>query len=156
MKRTCATFHEYSWHAPFVSSNFMVVVTNGGHSRSGQHSSPHAPFWHRSWGFLELNGQVHIARASMGAWFSWWLPFVSLQSAFVVANGGMFTIACGYVTRLPSSSPFWPVPWADWSCMVEYGSRARWPRWWGWWWPFISLQAAFVVASGGRWRADPD
>ena len=44
MKRTCATCHEYSWHAPFVSSNSMVVVTNGGHSRSGRHSSPRAPF----------------------------------------------------------------------------------------------------------------
>ena len=44
MQRTCATCHEYSWHAPFVSSNFMVVVTNGGHSRSGRHSWPHAPF----------------------------------------------------------------------------------------------------------------
>ena len=44
MKRTCATCHEYSCHAPFVSSNSMVVVTNGGHSRSGRHSSPRAPF----------------------------------------------------------------------------------------------------------------
>ena len=44
MKRTCAACHEYSWHAPFVSSNSMVVVTNGGHSCSGRHSSPHAPF----------------------------------------------------------------------------------------------------------------
>ena len=46
MKRTCATCHEYSWHAPFVSSNSMVVVTNGGHSCC-----------------LELNGRVPIARA---------------------------------------------------------------------------------------------
>ena len=44
MKRTCAICHEYSWHAPFVSSNSMVVVTNGGHSRSGRHSSPRVPF----------------------------------------------------------------------------------------------------------------
>ena len=44
MKRTCATCHEYSWHAPFVSSNSMVVVTNGGHSRPSRHSSPRAPF----------------------------------------------------------------------------------------------------------------
>ena len=45
MKRTCATCHEYSWHAPFVSSNSMVVVTNGGHSRCSRHSSPRAPFF---------------------------------------------------------------------------------------------------------------
>ena len=47
MKRTCATCHEYSRHTPFVSSNSMVVVTNGGHSRSGQlnrHVHRFAPF----------------------------------------------------------------------------------------------------------------
>ena len=29
MKRACAICHEYSWHAPLVSFNSMVVVTNG-------------------------------------------------------------------------------------------------------------------------------
>ena len=48
MKRTCAICHEYSWHAPFVSSNSMVVVTDGGPSCSGRgihrHMHLFAPF----------------------------------------------------------------------------------------------------------------
>ena len=99
IKRTCAICHEYSWHAPFVSSNSMVVVTNGGHSRSGQHSSPRAPFCTvlgADWGWrLECSSRVRArghAEAGMSLvqfrgrgdkpWpFCAWLPFSFLRTA---------------------------------------------------------------------------
>ena len=89
MKHTNATCHDYSWHAPFVSSNSMVVVTNGGHSRSGRHSSPRAPFCtvlgaDRGW------RPVLIARASQMPCSSWNATFIWSNSEVVAISRGHF------------------------------------------------------------------
>ena len=114
MKRTCATCHEYSWHAPFVSSNSMVVVTNGGHSRSGRHSSPRAPFCTvlgADWGWrLECSSRVR-ARCRAEAvylvqfrgrgdkpWpFCAWLPFSFLRTALP------FSLSCPALQQVRAS-----------------------------------------------------
>ena len=118
MKRTCATCHEYSWHAPFVSSNSMVVVTNGGHSCSGRHSSPRAPFCTvlgADWGWrLECSSRVRArCRAEAGMrlyylvqfrgrgdkpWpFCAWLPFSFLRTALP------FSLSCPALQQVRAS-----------------------------------------------------
>ena len=122
MKRTCATCHEYSWHAPFVSSNSMVVVTNGGHSRSGRHSSPHAPFCTvlgADWGWrLECSSRVRArcrAEAGMRRLFgpiprSWRQTVAILRVApfLIFAHGSPFLSLVFCPPASPSIMPLTP------------------------------------------------
>ena len=121
MKRTCATCHEYSWHAPFVSSNSMVVVTNGGHSRSGRHSSPRAPFCTvlgADWGWrLERSSRVRArCRAEAGRRLfgqiprSWRQTVAILRVApfLIFAHGSPFLSLVSCPPASPSIMPLTP------------------------------------------------
>ena len=122
MQRTCATCHECSWHAPFVSSNSMVVVTNGGHSRSGRHSSPRAPFCTilgADWGWrLECSSRVRATcRAEAGMRYylvqfrgrgdkPW--PFLRVAPFLIFAHGSPFLSLVSCPPASPSIMPLTP------------------------------------------------